>query len=174
MIEFSMKRFFMIGLSLFFACILFIMLRSERESSEDLKIKGNSFIDGLKILHEKDGNAIWALTARKADFTEGENMVELSDVTVVFQKNGMRLYADKGIYDLFTRNFATEGKIRAEAEDYTITTALIDYEASSGKIKTEDSVKVEGKRFKVEGKGMTVDSEQKLRILKDVKATFYK
>ncbi|HKZ56557.1 MAG TPA: LPS export ABC transporter periplasmic protein LptC, partial [Thermodesulfovibrionales bacterium] len=141
---------------------------------ETFKIRGNSFIEGLKILHEEGGDAVWTLTARKADLRESDNMADLSDITVVVPKNGLRLYADKGVYDLTNQKFTTESVIKAEAKDYKITTSLLNYEASSGKIKTEEMIKVDGKRFKVEGKGMTVDSERKVRILKDVKATFYK
>jgi LPS export ABC transporter protein LptC len=173
MIEFYMKKFLMIGLSLFFALILFIILRSERDGGEHLKIKGKSFIEGLKILHEEKGNAVWTLTARKADLKEGDNVAELRDVTVVVPKNGIRLYADKGMYDLLEKKFSTESAIRGEGKDYKITTSLIDYDTSSGKIKTDEWIEVDGKKFKVKGKGMTVDSEKKVRILKNVKATFY-
>ena len=169
-----MKTFIMISLSLFFALILFVVLGSDREEHETFKIRGNSFIEGLKILHEEGGDAVWTLTARKADLRESDNMADLSDITVVVPKNGLRLYADKGVYDLTNQKFTTQSDIKAETKDYKITTSLIDYEASSGKIKTEEIIKVDGKRFKVEGKGMTVDSERKVRILKDVKATFYK
>lgn len=174
MIKFLMKKFLMIGLCLFFACTLFIMFRGEREGSVNVKVKNNSFIEGLKILHEKNGNTVWTLTARKADFTDDGNMVELSDLTVTVQKNDMTLYADKGTYDLSTRNFAINSDIRAVAKDYQITTSSIEYEAFSGNAKTDERITMEGKRFKVEGRGMALDSEQKVRIQNDVKATFNK
>jgi LPS export ABC transporter protein LptC len=169
-----MKTFMMISLSLIFALILFVVINSEREGPDTFKIKGNSFIEGLKILHKEDGDAVWTLTAQKADLRESDNMADLSDITVVVPKNGFRIYADKGVYNLSTQKFSTESEIKAESKDYKIITSLIDYEASTGKIKTDESIKVDGKRFKVEGKGMTVDSERKVRIMKDVKATFYK
>jgi LPS export ABC transporter protein LptC len=175
MIKFNMKKFLMIGLCIFFASILFIMFRNERESSEIIKIhKSNSFIEGFKILHEKNGNTVWTLTAKRADFTGDENMAELSDINVVVQKNGMTLHADKGIYNLPTQNITINSEITAETKDYKITTTSIDYEASSGELKTDKKITVEGKKFKVEGKGMTLDSQQKVRVQKDVKATFYK
>lgn len=177
MIKFLMKRFLLIGLCLVFASTLFIMLRNERQSIEALKIsKGNSSIEGLKILHGNNGNTLWTLTARKANFTDDENMAELSDITVVVQKNGMTLSADKGIYDLSTRNFVINSDIMAETKDYRIITSSIDYEASSGDVKTNEKIKVEGKskKFTVEGRGMTLDSKQKVKVWKDVKATFYK
>jgi len=101
-------------------------------------------------------------------------MVELSNLTVTVQENGMTFYADTGRYDLLSRNFIINSDIQAEAEDYRIITSSIDYDASTGNAKTDERIIVEGKKFKVEGKGMTLDSEQKVRIRSDVKATFYK
>ena len=169
-----MKKLMMIGISLFFAFIFFLLLWSEKGTNVTLKIKENSFIEGIRIVYGKDGDMVWTLTAKKADFTQDENIVELTDVAVLVKKNGMSVYTDKAKYDLLTQNFITEGEIRANGKDYTITTASIDYEASSGKLKTENPIKVEGKRFTVEGKGMTLDSNQRVRILNNVKATFYK
>jgi hypothetical protein len=171
-----MKKFLMIVLCLFFAGTLFIMLRGERENSVSLKVKSKSFIEGLKVLHEKDGDTFWTLTAKRADFTDDDNVALLSNINVVIQKNGMTLSADKGMYDLVTQNFTINSEITAETKDYRITTSSVDYEASSGELKTDENIKVEGKskKFTVEGRGGTVDSKQKVKVWKDVKATFYR
>ncbi|MEW6418714.1 MAG: LPS export ABC transporter periplasmic protein LptC [Nitrospirota bacterium] len=169
-----MKRVLLIGLSISLVCMLFVLLRNDREISGDLKIKGYSFIEGLKILHQKDGITVWTLSARKADFIEGEDKAELAGISVVTQKNDMVLHANKGVYDLSDQRFTTDGEIKAEAKDYTITADSIDYDASSGEIKTEGWIRVEGKKFKVEGRVMKADAEQKMSILNDVRATFYK
>lgn len=174
MIKFSMKKIVLVCLSFFFVSMLFVILRSERELSKDFQIKGSSFFEGLKILQKKDANIVWTLLAKRADFIEGENMVKLSDITMTIQKNGVVFYAEKGVYNLSNKNFTAQGPIRAKATDYTIIADSIDYDDSSGNFKTEGFIAVEGKKFKVDGKGMRVDSEQKVRILKDVKATFYK
>jgi LPS export ABC transporter protein LptC len=174
MIKFFMKKILMFFLCLFFAGTLFIMLRSDRENMGNIKVKSTSFIEGLEILYRKNGNTIWKLNARKADFTQDENMVELSNLTVTVQKNGMIFYADTGRYDLLSKNFIINSDIQAEAKDYRIITSSLDYDASTGNARTDERIVVEGKKFTVEGKGMTLDSEQKVRIRNDVKATFYK
>lgn len=164
----------MLVLCLIFAGTLFVMLINDRENIEKIKVKKTSFIEGLEILYRKNGKAIWKLNARKADFTDDENMVDLSNLTVTVQENGMIFYADTGRYDLLSRNFIINSDIQAESEDYRIITSSLDYDASSGNARTDERIIVEGKKFKVEGKGMTLDSEQKVRIRNDVKATFYK
>jgi lipopolysaccharide assembly outer membrane protein LptD (OstA) len=168
-----MKKVLLIGLSLSLLCVLFVILKSSREISGDLKIKRDSFIEGLKILHQKNGITVWTLNAKKADFIEGEDKAELSDINMVMEKNGLLLHADKGIYNLSEQSFTTDSIVRAEAKDYTITADSMDY-ASSGEIGTKGRVKIESKRFIVEGKGMKADTGQKVSILNDVRATFHK
>jgi LPS export ABC transporter protein LptC len=169
-----MRKILMIVLSILFLSTLFVMLRNGREMSGDVKIKGNSFIEKLRIVHKKNGVAVWTLNARNADFLEGEDEAKLSDISMVIQKNGMVLYADKGVYNLSEKSFTTDGVVRAEGKDFTIKADSIDYEVSSGKIKSEGRVEVDSKKFKVEGKGMKAIEGQKVTILDDVKATFYK
>jgi len=166
----------MFVLCLFFASTLFFMLRSDKESIENIKVKSHSFIEGLEILYRRDGDTIWKLNARRADFTDDENTAGLSNITVTIQKNGMTLSADKGEYDLLKKNFTINSDIRAEATEYRIITSSMDYDASTGDITTDDKIIVEGKtkKFTIEGKGGTLDSKQNVRIHNDVKATFYR
>jgi LPS export ABC transporter protein LptC len=174
MIEFLMKKILMVGLVIVLFSLLIVMLRTGREINGNPQIKGDSFIDGLRILQKKDGIAVWTLTALKADLIEGIDKAELSDIDMFIQKNGLLLHADKGVYNFSEQDFTTEAVVKAEAKDYTITADSIDYEASSGNIKTDGRIKIEGKRFIIEGKGMKADSGQRVSILDNVKATFYK
>jgi LPS export ABC transporter protein LptC len=168
-----MKKILLVFLSFLFAVSLIIMFSSDRENTERIKIKNTSFIEGLNILHRENGNTIWKLNARTADFTKDDNIVELKNVTVNVPKNGLTLYADTGKYDLLSRNFIINSDIQALAKDYRIITSSLDYDASSGTARTDQRIIIEGKNFKVEGKGMTLDSKQTVRIRNNVKATFY-
>jgi lipopolysaccharide assembly outer membrane protein LptD (OstA) len=64
--------------------------------------------------------------------------------------------------------------VNAVSKNYRMSADSIDYEMSSGKIKTEGRIKLEGKGFSVEGEGMKAEGNKKVRILNDVKATFRK
>jgi len=169
-----MKKILMIGLPIILFSLLFVVLRTSREMNGKPQIKRDSFIEGLRISQKKDGIALWTLTAKKANIIEGADKAELSDINMVIQKNGLLLHADKGVYNFLEHGFTTEDVVKAKAKDYTITADSIDYEASSGDIKTDGWIKIEGKRFTVEGKGMKADAEQKVSVLNNVKATFYK
>ena len=82
------------------------------------------------------------------------------------QKNGVILHAEKGVYNLSDKSFPTDSIVKADAKDYTMTADSVDYEISSGKIRTDGRITVEGKGFRVEGKGMKADSAQRVEYFK--------
>lgn len=169
-----MKKVMFIGLSVLLLSSIFLMVRTGREMNGDLQITGGSFIEDIKILQKKKGITLWTLSARRADFVEGEEKAELRDLSLVIPKNGVVLHAEKGIYNLSDKSFATDNVVKAEAKDYRITADSVAFDVSSGSITTEGRILVEGKGFMVEGKGMNADAEQKIKIFDDVKATFQK
>jgi len=64
--------------------------------------------------------------------------------------------------------------ITAHSENYVITTSQASIDSDGGTLETDRDVKIEGKKFNLEGKGMIADNnEQKVRILNNVKATFH-
>lgn len=168
-----MKKVLLIGLSVLLCGGMFVMLRTGRETEGDLRMAGGSYIEGIRILQKKNGATVWDLTARRADF-ESEDRAELSDISIAFQKNGVMLHADKGLYNLSDRSFTTDSAVKAEGKDYTITADSVDFEVASGNIKTGGRVKIEGKGFEVEGKGLEADSGKEVKILDDVKAIFHR
>jgi len=164
----------MVAFSVFFASLIILLFGIDREGIKEIKVKSDSSFEGLTILQKKGGALLWTLTARKADIKENENIAKLSDITLVLQKNGMVLYTDRGTYNLTSQDFTSESEIRGRTKNYSIMVDSIDYDHTSGEFRTEGPVHVESKRLKVDGKGMRVDSEQRLRLLKDVKATFHR
>lgn len=167
-----MKKVLLIGLSVLFFSVLFLMLRPGKEIPVDFNIAGGSFLEDVQITQKKNGVAVWTLTASNAHFLGDENRAELSNISMALQKNGIVLHSEKGIYNLSDRSFTTDHIIKAEGKNYTINADSVDYDIASGKIRTDGRITVEGKGFKVEGKGMNADSAQKVKILHDVKATF--
>ena len=97
-----MKKVLLIGLSILFLGILFLMLGTGRETPGDLRIAGGSFIEDVRITQKKSGSTIWTLTASKAHFLGDENRAELQDISMELQKNGVVLHAAKGIYTFLT------------------------------------------------------------------------
>lgn len=148
------------------------MFRTPKEDDRNLIIKGESFLEDIRIIHKKNGMPLWILTAKKAKFVEGNDKAELEDIRLSLPKNQVILFADKGIYKFTEQNFSTNSVVKAESKDYKITADSIDYEISSGTIKTQGRVVLETEGFSIEGTGMKTDGREKVSILNDVKATF--
>lgn len=168
-----MKKKLLFVFPLFFLVALLLFLRNNREIEKDLLFRGNSFIEGVKIVHKKGDNQRWTLIAKRADIIEDEDKAELTDIVITIDDKGMTIHAENGLYDFLSRDLTLNRRIKAVTKDYTIIADSVEWNQSSGEIKTTGNVKVESKRFNVAGKEMEANSEQKVRILKDVKATFY-
>lgn len=153
--------------------MLFLFLGHNREVEKDLLLGRDSFIEGLKIIHKKDGKNIWTLDAKRADIVENEGKAKLTDIAMTIEDKGMTIHAGNGLYDMSNRNLTLHGSITADAKDYTIIADSAEWNNSTGEIKTVGDVRVESKKFNVKGAGMEAKSDQKVRILKNVKATFY-
>jgi len=169
-----MKKLFLGVLSALLVGVLFLLMRDSREMPGGLQMQGGSFVEGVKIVHSQNGTLNWVLTAERADFLDDGERAALRDVSLQLQKDGLMLHTDSGIYNLSSKSFTANDVVQARGRDYTITADSIDYEVSSGQVRTDGHIKVQGKGFSVEGKGMRADEQQKVRILDDVTATFHK
>lgn len=161
-------------LVLIIAALTFVVLvLSEKEPKLDVQVKGNSFFEGLRIVNKKDGVTDWSLWAKRADMTKDGKEALLSDVEVKLQSQGMTVSAAKGLYNMETRQISVEGVLRASNDNYVFTTSRARIDGNKGNFDTSEDVKIEGNRFELTGKGMQAENNQhKVRILKDVKATF--
>jgi LPS export ABC transporter protein LptC len=105
--------------------------------------------------------------------TRDGNEAMLSGVEVKLESRGMTVSADKGLYNMETRQISVDGVLHASNDSFILTTSRARIDGSKGNFDTEGDVKIQGKKFELEGKGMQAENNQhKVRILKDVKATF--
>lgn len=169
-----MQRNIFFLLSFLLILILFLLLRNEKGMRINVQSKDDSFIEGLKIIHKRAGETDWILTANRADITRNGDEAHLNGIEMSMNGKGLTIFADRGIYNLTNRNISIEGKIFAKGDNYSLSTQDIEVSGMNDVLKTKGIIKIEGKKFIIEGKGMEADnSEQKIRILRDVKATFY-
>jgi len=166
------KKIIFLLLIIISSAILFY-LRSEKVARLNVQLAGDSFFEGLKIINKKDGITEWVLTAKRADISKNGKEALLRGIEMRLEKQGMMVQAEKGLYDMETKNVTIDGIITARDKNYVITTSQALIDSSGGMLETQGEVTVEGKKFNLEGKGLQADNnEQKVRILNNVKATF--
>ncbi|MBI5073971.1 MAG: LPS export ABC transporter periplasmic protein LptC [Nitrospirae bacterium] len=151
----------------------FYLIGGEKGARLDAQLKGDSFFEGLKIINRKDGAADWILLAKRADMTSDGKQALLSGVEMKLERQGLTVSADRGVYDMETGQISVEGFLQASSRNFTLTTSKVLFDGRKGHLDTAGDVKIDGKKFELEGKGMQAENnDHKVRILKDVKATF--
>lgn len=169
-----MKRVLLVVLSVLLFSLLFFMFKSEKGAKIDTLRKGQSYIEGLRLIHRQNGNKDWVLTARRADITEKGDKAFLSGVEMKIEDRGITVYADNGLYNMIDRNLTIDGKVVAKGDNYTITSEQVKFDSSTGLLKADGGVTIESRKFRVKGTGMDADNTgQTVRIRRDVKAVFY-
>jgi len=168
-----MKKSLLILASFLLFSLFLFMVEGEKANKLDINLKGESFLEGLRIIHKKNGLQNWILTAKRADISKDGNEADLTDVEMEVKNKGITIFAEKGLYNLDTKKISIEGAITAKNNAYSITTRQIEIDSDAGLLTTGKDVLIEGKKFTLQGKGMEIkNNEQKVRIMKDVKATF--
>jgi len=169
-----MKKSLLALASFLLLSIFFYMVGGEKSNKYGIHLKGDSFFEGLRIIQKKDGVPNWVLTAKRADISKDGNEANLTDIEMGVKGKGIMIYAGKGRYDLTTRKISVDGDITARGINYSLTTGQVEIDSAEGLLKTSKEVIFEGRKFTVQGKGMEMrNNDQKVRILKDVKATFH-
>jgi len=88
---------------------LFFYNLSEKASKLNIQQAGDSFFEGVKIVNKKDGATEWVLTAKRADLSRDGKEALLSGVEMNLEKKGISVEAEKGLYDMNTKNVAVDG-----------------------------------------------------------------
>ncbi len=150
-----------------------VLLKTDREPGSDQEIAAYSFLDDVRIVQKRGGVTSWILTAAKAEFPEGEDTAELHSIQLSIPENALALRTERGKYDFSANTFAALAPVEARGEDYLIRSDALDFDISTGEIRTDGRVRLEGKGFSLEGEGMQAGREQKVRIYKNVEALFH-
>jgi LPS export ABC transporter protein LptC len=175
MIKFFMKRSVLLVLALMaFSLFSYYVLKGESGMKLAIHPKGESYIEGLRLVHKKDGGNDWVLNAKRADISQDGGAARLSGIEMTIKGKGVTVYADKGVYNMNDKSLVVDGRVVAKGADYSIISdngARFDGTANS--LNTGGNVTVESPKFSVKGRGMATDNNgQIVRILGNVEAVF--
>jgi len=151
----------------------YLLFSGEKEYRIGSSLKTNSYIEGLRIVHKKNGTDSWVISAKKADFTRDETVAKMSAVTVNAIKEGVVLNADSGTYNLTTRAVLLEDNIKIRIKDSVISAKSLSWDPSQETLTSPDRVRMDGKNFRIEGDGLVATQDQKVKLMKNVQATFF-
>jgi len=169
-IEFCVK--YLYAVIFFLLLISYMVFDSDQDYRRAPSIKTNSYIEGLRIIDRKDGKDSWVITAKRADFTRDGAVATMNAVTMESAKDSMTLEAGGGTYNLSTRELHLDDNIRIRIKDSVISAEHLSWDPASGLLTSPDKVLMAGEKFRIEGEGVTATQDQKVKVMKNVKATF--
>ncbi len=154
--------------------MFFIIFHSEKDYKKELSLsRGNSYMEGVRIVNKKGGVDSWVILARKADFSRDETTVQMSSVTIDVKKEGAVLNADGGTYNMNTQGLRLEKNIVIHMKDSTISTDSLAWNPAGRLISSDGKVQMQGNKFRIEGEGLTATEDDKVRLTRNVKAIFF-
>jgi len=157
-------------------CLLvlsYILFSGEKEYRLGVSTKTNSYIEGLRIVNKKNGVDAWVISAKRADFTRDETVANLNTVTVDAKKEELILNADSGTYNLTTREIFLKDNITMRIKGSVISAKSLSWDPSRETLTSPDRVQMDGKKFRIEGDGLMATQDQKVKLISNVKATFF-
>lgn len=152
---------------------VFLFFGIEKEDRREPAVRAASSLEEVRIVNRKDNSGAWTITARKADFSLDETVAYLHDLNIAASGEGIRLSAGRGTYNTATRELSLSDRIEIRSRDSVISASELSWKPSDGTLSSGDRVRMDGRSFRIEGEGLTATEDQKLRLRKNVTATFF-
>ncbi len=127
-------------------------------------------------LEHKDGNTVkWNLKSDMATFPTGKKKIFLDSVNIKINLSPeINLSGKNGVYEIEDKSVTLSKNVVLAIEDTLFETDTLRLSSIDETITTEDAIKYSGRNFLIEGTGLFAKMEQQeVKILNDVKATFY-
>lgn len=134
-----------------------------------------SSMDGLHITHKEGSIIKWELNAADAVLPSGNEQVIVRSLDLkIYNDPVIHLTGDSGIYNIEGGDLAINGMVKVNIKDLQFTTDSLKWSGKDELLSTIDSVRFTGNKFLIEGKGLSAKiKDQKMKILDNVKGTFY-
>lgn len=155
--------------------LLFILNYKESGVKLNPSLK-TSTMENLLLTHKQDDKVKWELSAGKALFPTGNKKVFLKSLGLkVKHSPEIYLTSQKGVYEIEKGNITLDNSVELNIGDTKFATNSLEWDSKNELITTKDDVKFSGKNFLIEGAGLIAKTkQQQIRIVKNVKAIFYR
>lgn len=152
--------------------MLVLVLRPGGSRSPVRNSTDGSYMEDVRVDNMEEGRLLWSLRSQRTAISDAGDAAKLQSVTVRLPEHDMTVTADTGVYDIIGSGLELEGNIEADAVDYKIITGRVTLDSESGEVRSEERVLIEGRRFKIIGKGLRALNSE-VRLLGEVRAEFF-
>jgi len=131
-------------------------------------------LEKIRFVEEKNGRKTWELEAKAIHQYQGQNMMTLEEVKVIYYSKDGRsfiLSGNQGKVYQDTKNMELAGNVILTSSDgYRLKTHSISYQHSGKRVTSPDPIELEGAEIRLVGTGMWVNMEEKtFKVLSQVK-----
>jgi LPS export ABC transporter protein LptC len=169
------SRFFWIISATFVIAILIILNYNSRSITMSPSYRTSS-MSSLHLKHREENRVKWELSSDRAILPMENKEIFLESLTLkINQDPEIYLTSGKGMYDVDKGNVTLNETVKLSIKDSTFTTDSLNFDSKEELITTEDDIKLTGGSFLINGTGLSAQVKQEqVRIIKDVKAVFYR
>lgn len=155
------------------AVVTFATLTPGKKNGMTPSAKAESYMENVSATSKRGSEHLWSLSAKRAVFSEDSKLADMQSVTLFIPREGMTVEAESGTYNIDSRELSLVGGVKAKTEDFVIETSAINVLTDSEEIRSEEKVRLQCSEFTIEGVGLRAGGEGRIRLLKDVNATFF-
>ncbi len=171
-----MKGKFSLVLSIILALGILFLLGYKDDSINISPSYRTSSMRGIHLNH-KEGNSLkWELFARNATFPEDKTEILIDALELkIHNKPDIYITGGTGSYNIEEKILDVRDKIKLNLKDGVFSTESLQWKGKEGLVTSAGNVKFISDRFTIEGTGLLADIyNEEIRILKNVKGTFYR
>jgi len=155
--------------------VIFIPLSYKRDNLRISPSYKSSSMHGFRLIHKVGNRVKWELVAQDAFFPDGSAEINIRSLELnIYGEYRVNLTAGSGTYSIDRKVLTISRPVHINVRDVTIMTETLIWDGERGLIKSDKEVIFRGKNFHIQGKGLEAEvKHERIRVLNDVKATFY-
>jgi LPS export ABC transporter protein LptC len=176
MAKFFKKHWPLAGIGVLLAMVGFYLIQSQKEAIQKFVPIEIDSEEGLKLknIHytqdDPDERVKWVLDATEVTFSRDKRFIHFKDFQLKLEpenRPALELKGLKGVYDKQLETMTLNGNLRGRTDNgYTIITESAVYRQKQGDLENDDPVKITGPFFSVEGRGLYVNVEKEILVIR--------
>lgn len=163
-------------ISAIFIVIILIILNYNETSVKIFPLLQTSSMENLYLKHKEGNEVKWELSSDKAILPLGNKEIFLESLVLKINRTPeIYLTSGSGLYEIEQGNVSLNKPVELKIREAKFATDSLKWNSKAELITSDDEIRLSGNSFLITGTGLSAKvQDQQVRIIKDVKAIFYR